>query len=108
MSDNEHTLAPLGHPEILSVKNACGGPIAELAQGGDEAVKIVGLINFLKRSRAEFWAGVNPEVSAIFDSRSKSRFESTGRRMRRVIAPTGMNSGHILPNDPGWLIFFND
>ena len=31
-SDNEHTLAPLRQPEILSVKNCGGDPVAELFQ----------------------------------------------------------------------------
>jgi hypothetical protein len=49
----------LGHVEVLSVKNCCRDPVAEFFQGGEEAVKIVGLINLLKFSNAEACSKVN-------------------------------------------------
>jgi hypothetical protein len=40
ISDNEHTLASLGHSEILSVKHSVGEPIPELPQPSEEGTKI--------------------------------------------------------------------
>jgi hypothetical protein len=40
VSDNEHTLASLGHSEILSVKNAVCEPIPEFSQRPEEDSKI--------------------------------------------------------------------
>jgi len=108
MRDNEHTLASLGQAEVLSVINRRRDPIAELFQGGEEAVKIVGLINFLKFSKAICCVGVKSE----FVSKSSS-FCSNGsgcwrRLTRRRIAPRGMHSGDIFPKDPAGSIAFND
>jgi hypothetical protein len=40
VSDNEHTLASLGHSEVLSVKNAVCEPIPEFSQRPEEDSKI--------------------------------------------------------------------
>ncbi|MBP9756650.1 MAG: hypothetical protein KBD40_16770 [Phenylobacterium sp.] len=40
VSDNEHTTAPLGHSEELSVKHSVGEPIPELAQRPEEGTKV--------------------------------------------------------------------
>jgi hypothetical protein len=40
MSDNEDATAPLGDSEVLSVKNAVGEPIPELAQEPEEGTKV--------------------------------------------------------------------
>ena len=40
MSDNEHTAAALGYSEKLSVKNAVGEPVPELAQPPEDGTKV--------------------------------------------------------------------
>jgi hypothetical protein len=55
MSESEDTLPSLWdgtrvcvHSDKLSVQHSCCDAIAEFRQGGEEAVKIVGLIDFFK------------------------------------------------------------
>jgi hypothetical protein len=40
MSDNEHTLAPLGQVEVLSVKASVGDAIPEFDQRPDKGTKV--------------------------------------------------------------------
>jgi len=40
-SDNEHTLASLGHTEVLSVKHPVGDTIPELPQSGEELAESI-------------------------------------------------------------------
>lgn len=85
MSDNEHTLPPLRHTEVLSVKTCEGPAIAELPQPGGEAVKIVGLINFLKASKLSRCFCVKSESAGKVDSSSSSFAAFIGLRILRDI-----------------------
>lgn len=85
MPDNEHTLAPLRHTEVLSVKAGEGPAIAEFPQPGGEAVKIVGLINFLKAAKLSRCFCVKAKGSGKVDSSSSSFAAFIGLRIFRDI-----------------------
>lgn len=72
MCDNKHTLAPLRQTEVLSVKASEGATIAEFPKPGEEAVKIVGLVSFLKLSKASNCVS----VKSGFDCQSSSSLAS--------------------------------
>jgi|TARA_A100001391_G_C5029570_1_gene267998 hypothetical protein len=40
ISDNEHTAAPLGNSEVLSIKDSVGPPIPEFGQPSEEGAKV--------------------------------------------------------------------
>jgi hypothetical protein len=40
ISDNEHTAAPLGNSEVLSIKDSVGPPIPEFGQASEEGAKV--------------------------------------------------------------------